>query len=207
MKKITLLVASIFLFGGIVANAADRNHKSPVDFRNAEPIVFTERGVEFYVFADGQFDFNSRQSNKDVNYNSNRRYESNKSYGKPGNGPKWNNGVAIEYARNGKISRVGNVIIRYDSNNRIKQIGSVDMDYNRYGLTQVGDLHIVYNHHRQIVDVYGAVNDNRGNQYSHYDKDYNDRDYNTKNQDDNYYKTRDRKPNKVVASVDIRIKR
>jgi hypothetical protein len=30
--------------------------RSAVDFRNAEPIVFMERGVEFFVFADGQFD-------------------------------------------------------------------------------------------------------------------------------------------------------
>lgn len=193
MKKITLLVASIFLFGGIVAHAADKNHKSPVDFRNTEPIVFTENGVEFYVFADGQFDFNLRQSNRDVNYNSNRRYESNKYYGKPGNSPKWNNGVAIEYARNGKISRVGNVIIRYDSHDRIKQIGSVDMDYNRYGLTQVGGLHIVYNNHRQIVDIYGAVNR------------YNDNQYDSRKNDN--YVDYNAKPNKVVASLEIRINR
>jgi hypothetical protein len=30
--------------------------RSAVDFRNAEPIVFMERGVEFFVFADEQFD-------------------------------------------------------------------------------------------------------------------------------------------------------
>ena len=57
MKKITLLVASIFVFGGSVANATEKivfsvETKSPADFRNAEPIVFTERGIEFFIFPD-----------------------------------------------------------------------------------------------------------------------------------------------------------
>lgn len=215
MKKITLLVASIFLIGGIVANAADKNNRrSPVDFRNDEPIVFTERGVEFYVFTDGQFDFNTRPSNNDMNYKSGRRNGPNKTYGSPGNNQKWNNGVEVEHDRNGKVRRIGNVFINYDSNNRIKRIGSVYMGYSRYGLTQVGGLHIVYNHHRQIVDIFGAVNENRGNRFGHYDNDNNDRDHydhgndnNAYNQDSNYYKTRETKSNKVVASLDIRIKR
>jgi hypothetical protein len=41
--------------------------RSAVDFRNAEPIVFMERGVEFFVFADGQFDFNTRPSSNIIN--------------------------------------------------------------------------------------------------------------------------------------------
>ena len=67
MKKITLLVASIFVFGGSVANATEKivfsvETKSPADFRNAEPIVFTERGIEFFIFPDGQLDFNTHPS-------------------------------------------------------------------------------------------------------------------------------------------------
>jgi hypothetical protein len=40
-------------------NKFSHERRSAVDFRNAEPIVFMERGVEFFVFADGQFDFNT----------------------------------------------------------------------------------------------------------------------------------------------------
>jgi hypothetical protein len=212
MKKITLLVASIFLFGSIVANAADRDHKkSPVDFRNAVPIVFTERGIQFFLFADGQFDFNTRPSTSQVYYKSGRRSVPNDNYGSNGNSQKWNNGVEIEHDRSGKVRRIGNVFLNYDSRNRIKRIGTVYMDYNRFGLTQVGGLRIVYNQHRQIVDIFGTVNETRGNHFSNKESDHIDRkdwdDHNGNNQDDNYYKTRDAKPNKVVASLDIRIKR
>ncbi|TDD99462.1 hypothetical protein [Flavobacterium cellulosilyticum] len=208
MKKITLLVASIFLFGGVVANAADRNQRrSPVDFRNADPIAFTERGIDFYVFADGQFDFNT---DADLYNKSNRRNEPNRSYGKHGNGSKWNYGVAVKQDRSGKVRRVGNVIINYDSRNRVSSIGSVDMDYNRYGLTQVGGLHIVYNHHSQIVDVFGDVNNSSRNQVGYYDNNHNDNDYGDNcnmNMQDNNYINNSPRPNKVVASLDIRLNR
>lgn len=204
MKKITLLVASIFLFGSALANATDRNNRRlAFDLRNGEPIVFSERGIEFYVFANGQFDFNTRPSNGDMYYKSNKKNGSNKSYDKPGKGPKWNNDVVIEQDRSGKIRRIGNVLLNYDSRNRVNRIGSVFMEYNRHGLTQVGGLHIVYNHRNVIVDVYGNVNDNRGNHIGQYDND----NCNTTGQDDNYYNGRDSRPNRVVANVGIRINR
>jgi hypothetical protein len=202
MKKITLLAASIFLFGGIVANADERNHRnSAFDLRNGDPIVFTERGIEFYVFADGQFDFNARPSNGHMYYKSNRK---NKFYDKPGKGPKWNYGVDVEQDRNGNIRRIGNVLINYDSRNRVNRIGTVYMDYNRYCLTQVGGLQIVYNHNRQIVDIFGTVNSNRVNQISQYN---NDDHCNVSNQEDFNYNSRDQRPNRVVASVGVRINR
>ena len=71
MKKITLLVASIFMFGGGIVNVSANNkfsheRRSPGNLRDADPIVFTERGVEFFVFADGQFDFNTRPSGNNM---------------------------------------------------------------------------------------------------------------------------------------------
>jgi hypothetical protein len=208
MKKITLLVASIFLFGGIVANAADRNNKrSPVDFRNADPIVFTERGVEFFIFPDGQFDFNTRPSNGDMYYKQGRRMNAvNKTYGKNANVQSRNYGVKVEHDNRGRVRRVGNVMINYDANDRVKRVGSVYMTYNRYALDRVGDLQIIYNRRGQIVDIVGAVKGGRAYQYSQNNNDYNDYDYahNTNDQEDVYYRTNDSKP-KVTGSLDIRI--
>ena len=210
MKKITLLVASIFLFGGIVANAIERNNRRfPVDFRNADPIVFTERGVEFYVFPDGQFDFNTRPSTGDMYYKQGRRTSAvNKTYGSPANGQNRNYGVKVEHDYNGRVRRVGNVMINYDANDRVKRVGSVYMTYNRYALDRVGDLQIIYNRRGQIVDLVGAVKGGRAYQYSQNDYDDDDRDYgyaqNTSHQDDVYYRTNDSKP-KVQGSLDIRI--
>jgi hypothetical protein len=209
MKKITLLVASIFLMGGIVANAADRNdRRSPVDFRNADPIVFTERGVEFYIFADGQFDFNTRPSNGEVYYKSGRRNAENSSYGNRDNFQDRNYGVKVEHDNMGRVRRVGNVFVNYDAYGRIKRVGSVYMAYNRYALDRVGGLQIIYNRRGQIVDMVGAVNGGRAYQYSQNNRDDNNYGYgnnqNSDAQDDVYYRTNGGKP-KVTGSLAIRI--
>ncbi|MFV7234012.1 hypothetical protein [Flavobacterium sp. ZB4R12] len=234
MKKITLLVASIFLIGGGVANATEKNNFSherrlPVDFRNAEPIVFTERGIEFFVFPDGQFDFNTRPSTGNMYYKSSKRNAVNKTYGVPTNFRNKNYGVKVEHDNMGRIRRIGNVFINYDSNDRIKRVGSVYMTYNRYALEQVGGLQIIYNRRGQIVDIIGSVKGRRANEYSQnnndnydHDCDYgnnqndngnNDYDYdynqNSNDQDQYYYKNNGTKAKvedtKVVGSLDIRI--
>jgi hypothetical protein len=207
MKKITFLVASIFLIGSGVANATERNNgRFPVDFRNADPIVFTERGVEFYIFPDGQFDFNTRPSNGDMYYKSGRRNGPNTTYGSPANGQNRNFGVKVEHDYTGKVRRIGNVFINYDANDRIKRVGSVYMTYNRYALTQVGGLQIVYNRRGQIVDIFGTVKGGRENQCSQNNNDYNDHNYvqNTDDEDNTYYRTKDAKP-KAEGRLDVRI--
>ena len=211
MKKITLLVASIFLMGGIVANAADRNdRRSPVDFRNADPIVFTERGVEFFIFPDGQFDFNTRPSTGDIYYKQGRRTSAvNKTYGAPSNVQNRNYGVKVEHDNRGRVRRIGNVMINYDAYDRIKRVGSVYMAYNRYALDQVGGLQIIYNRRGQIVDIVGAVKGGRTYQYAQNNNDYNDykdHDYaqNSNDEDNTYYRTNGAKP-KVTGSLDVRI--
>jgi hypothetical protein len=217
MKKITLLVASIFLFGGIVAYATEKNNRRPpVDFRNADPIVFSERGVEFFIFPDGQFDFNTRPSTGDIYYKQGRSNSVNKTYGRRANVQTRNYGVKVEHDNSGRVRRVGNVMINYDANDRVKRVGSVYMTYNRYALERVGDLQIFYNRRGQIVDIIGAVKGGRAYQYSQNDNDYNDHNYNdhnyndydyaqnTNDQEDVYYRTRDSKP-KVTGSLDVRI--
>jgi len=226
MKKITFLVASILLFGGGVANATEKNsfsheRRSPVNFRNAEPIVFTERGVEFFVFPDGQFDFNTRPSTgADMYYKPGRSNAVNRTYGAPSNFRNGNYGVKVEHDNMGRVRRIGNVMINYDANDRIKRVGSVYMMYNRYALEQVGGLQIIYNRRGQIVDMVGTVKGGRAYQYSQNingnngrdrDNDHDDCDYgqNSNDEDQYYYKNSGTKvqkeDTKVVGSVDIRI--
>ena len=200
--------------GGIVANAADRNdRRSPVDFRNADPIVFTERGVEFFIFPDGQFDFNTRPSTGDMYYKQGRRTSAvNKTYGAPANVQYRNYGVKVEHDNRGRVRRVGNVMINYDANDRVKRVGSVYMTYNRYALDRVGGLQIIYNRRGQIVDIVGSVKGGRTYQYAQNNNDYNDynehndHDYaqNSNDEDNTYYRTNGAKP-KVTGSLDVRI--
>lgn len=209
MKKITLLVASIFLIGSGVANATERNNtKSPVDFRNADPIVFTERGIEFFVFPDGQFDFNTTPSTGDMYYKSGKRNGPNKTYGTPASVRNRNYGIKVEHDNMGRVRRIGNVFMNYDANDRIKRVGSVYMTYNRYALTQVGGLQIIYNRRGEIVDIFGAVKGGRRYQYNQNNHDYNNTDYdgqNADNQDDIYYRTNGSKGKNEQTKVADRI--
>jgi hypothetical protein len=72
MKKITLLVASVLLYGNLANASAIMNHsdgKNKIDFSQNEPIEFTERGIAFYVFPNGEFDFNTTPTfNSEVYY-------------------------------------------------------------------------------------------------------------------------------------------
>ena len=221
MKKITLLAASIFLFGSVVANASEINNfsherKIAIDYRDAEPIVFTERGIEFFVFADGQFDFNTEPSNgSDMYYRRNSSSAVNKTHGAPSNFRNRNHGVKIEHDKSGKVRRIGNVFVNYDSKDRIKRVGSVYMSYNRYALEKVGGLKIIYNRRGQIVDITGSVKGGKDYQYGQGNNGNNGYEYdnnnNNSNNNDDYYRSTAPKAKKgetrVVGSVDIRIEK
>jgi len=231
MKKITFLVASIFILGGSTVNATEKFRSShergtAVDVRNAEPIVFTERGVEFFVFADGQFDFNTRPSNNKMYNEGNGRRNVNRTYGAPIHSRNQNFGVTVEHDDFGRVRRVGNVFINYDANDRIKRIGSVYMSYNRFALEQVGGLQIIYNNRGQIVDFVGSVNGRYQSGAIQINRFENNYDYgntgrnnevpsryedNSNDQDQYYFKKNDTKVKadeaKVTGSVDVRINR
>ena len=212
MKKFTLLVASMFLVGSM-ANASenpvfsDNNGNGPrygIDYRNAEPIMFMERGIAFYIFPNGEFDFNTQPTETGV-YTRTRRGGVNATYSAPatrGNVRGYytpNYGVRIEHDNFGRVKRVGNVFINYDSANRVKRVGTVYMSYNSFALSQVGGLRIFYNRRGQIIDISGFVNNASQNYtyapysnggYPVYDNDdYDDNNYGsgTGSNDDDYY--------------------
>lgn len=209
MKKITLLVTAIFLMGSAV-NASERilfsgKNRAPVNIYDAEPILFTERGIEFFVFADGQFDFNTRPSTASgAYYKKAGRNTVNATFGAPGIAQNTNYGVRVEHDNFGRVRRVGNVFINYDNQDRIKRIGSVYMIYNRFALSQVGGLQISYNNRGQIIGMNGTVNGRRNLGYVH--NTYQGAQYNTNtasNEEYYYYKTEDTKikteDNKVLV--------
>lgn len=212
MKKITFLVAGILFLGMNMAKASDKKvltddkgrGRYHVDYRYAEPIVFLERGVEFYVFPNGEFDFNTVSNHYSANPRP-RHGAINTTYGAPRTysinyGPR-DRGIRIEHDYMGRVRRVGNAFINYDAYGRVKRIGNVYMRYNSFALTQVGGLRIIYNRRGCIVDIIGFVNyhsthyhyNPRGNHGHGYnfddDDDYDDDDYD--NDDDFYYYKKD----------------
>jgi hypothetical protein len=171
MRKITLLVSMLWLVlneasaqetsrrGGYNHTNYD-NHYYAVDYREAEPIAFTERGITFYVFPTGEFDFDTNNyyggqtsfiyKAKRGNLHTNRNTEVNR-HAAP-------QGIRIDYDHIGRVRRVGNVFINYDYYNRVKRIGSVAMYYNSFALRSIGNMRLYYNHHGEIIWTTGFVN-------------------------------------------------
>ncbi len=164
-------------------------------YRYTQPVMFVERGVEFLIFADGSFDFNTdltpQQHNNFYYRRSNtKRSRVNRTYGAPGhtnyhNGPR---GVLVTHDRYGRVRRIGNVFINYDRRGRIKRAGTVYMNYRRGLLKQVGGLHIQYNRHGDIVGTRGFVNySNRDYNNGECSVGYHDSDIDWTNTNEDYY--------------------
>ncbi|MEC4004987.1 hypothetical protein OX283_009990 [Flavobacterium sp. SUN052] len=200
MKKITLLVASVLLFGNF-AKASETmkiaDERFVTRYSCDEPISFTERGIEFFVFTNGDFDFNTRPDDSQGDYQykkaGRRSTEADRRNGAPEN-----YGVLIEHDSFGRVRRVGNTFINYDNQDRVSRIGSVYMRYNRFALIQVGGLQIVYNRRGEIVDIFGQVkgrrngftNSNYGSNGGYANNNYDDDNYHntsTYNNNDYYY--------------------
>ena len=207
MKKQVLFIAALFIgltsaqataTGHVVSNGEDLNNAR---YRFAKPIVFLERGVEFLIFPDGSFDFNTEIQNyvTATYYRSSRTRRSsvNTIYGAPGTVNRVHysaprpRGTIVTHNSNGQIRRIGNVYLNYDRAGRIKRAGSVYMNYqSRNGLLrQVGGLKVNYNRWGEIIHINGIVNHNNaslncgfesgygGNQNDGYDFDENFDDY------------------------------
>lgn len=220
-KKITLLVVASFILVGSMAYASENPVFSDnsnrrgyyIDYRDAEPIIFRERGIEFMLFPNGEFDFNTRPSGP--------RYHVNGTNGAPGTrgyyGPSERR-IRVEHDNFGRVRRVGNVYINYDAFGRVKRIGTIYMTYNSFAVTRVGNMRIIYDRRGRIVDVFGFINhansgyfyNPRGSHYAggnggySYGDDYDD-DYGS--DEDYYYYRKDGSKAKMTADDVKEIKR
>lgn len=170
MKKVLLVCAGL-LIGLTTATATEQNNttskiklEKKKNYRNAQPIVFAEQGIEFSVFQNGTFDFNTPTNNS---FNSNSRRNSINSNNR---GPNSNTlytsnyyskkSISISRDRTGKINRIGNVYLNYDRYGRLTRVGSILMNYDRGAngdLTNVGGLKVEFNRKGQIIKTHGHV--------------------------------------------------
>ena len=175
MKK-QLLFNAMVLIGltsiartNIKVEPQGENFTNTARYRYVEPIMFIEQGVEFLIFPDGSFDFNTHLKNRSTN---SRRSSVNTDQGRSGTinaryyGKTIVNGIIIEHDYNGMVKRIGNVPVEYDKTGRIKRLGSIKMNYDGDKLSKVGGLKVKYNRWDEIVSVRGTVNEaNRNYQY------------------------------------------
>ena len=174
MKNLVLLF-TVLLMGLTTVTAAEKVSANQGDdlnmtrYRYAQPIMFVERGVEFLIFPNGSFDFNTNVENfyddEDSYYRTSRprRTSVNATFGAPGRHIQFSTprdrGIRIIHDRDGKVRRIGNVFLNYTRSGKIKRVGSVYLNYNRGNgrLTQVGGLRVNYNHWGEIMHVSGQV--------------------------------------------------
>ena len=209
MRTITLLVASILL----TVNVTKANETKSFNTLNVtygrfninEPISFTERGIQFFVFPNGDFDFNTQPQDSHGTYyfKGAGRREMNNDIDRN----MTNYGVSIERDYFGRIRRVGNTFINYDGRDRVSRIGSVFMDYNRFALIQIGGMQLIYDRDGDLINMIGSIkgtiyggytnyydNDNHHDNGNHYGQ-YNGNHYGHNNSD-YYYKGNQNSNNK-----------
>ena len=209
MKKLVLLFTGM-LMGLTTVTATETISNTQLDdivsknkrYHHAQPILFVERGIEFIIFPNGDFDFNTAADSYGYNdYDDDNMYYRNsntttrrgtvtRTVSVPGTTSRYNDygprGVQVIHDRYGNVRRIGNVFISYDYYGRVKRLGSVYVRYHRDLLTQVGGLHLKYNKHGKYIKSYGQVNRHwkHNTTYNHFGYDTNN---GWDNDNDNYY--------------------
>ncbi len=240
MKKQVLLITALLIGLTTVTANTNRSVSTADDLvilnpSYAQPIIFIERGIEFMIFPNGSFDFNTNANSQASHFESNYYYRSsthtkrgsvNITYGAPATNNRVryaaprNQGVIVTHDANGQVRRIGNVFINYDRNRKIKRAGSIYMSYNRNGLLkQVGGLHINYNHWGEIISQHGFVSPFSNmchlcgiygctiNHGSTNTHSDSDYNYNDNNSEDFYYYRKDKTNNSKIKTQPLKRKR
>ena len=183
MKRGLLLLLGMFMMVSTVeAKSGEKlTNRYGFNYSYSNAVNFVERGIEFFVFTNGEFDFDT-QLNDNYYYNNNR--------------------VSISRDYRGRIRRIGSAYVNYDRYGNVTRIGNVFMRYYRGNLTKVGNLRVSYDYWGN-PSFFGNVKNN----YFNYDGfrinlnlgdicDYNDtyfyrndfrRNYSRIKEDKNYY--------------------
>lgn len=148
MKKFYLFLSLLAIgFSAKAVPGTVENFDRP-DYRDA--FIFVERGVEFAVFPDGQFDFffnprgNFNRVPSQFNYSFNSGY---------------NYGPFVQYDDYGAVIQIENVPVYYDYYGRILQAGRVKIGYNAFGMVnRIGNMFLHYNHYDQFTHTSGFIN-------------------------------------------------
>ena len=191
MKKGILLMLAMFMMVSITEanNGKPKFKKEGYNyFRTVKPVTFFENGVKFFVYPNGEFDFNSHFRNSSEAYYFKGRRTTNLGRER---------GVRILKDRFGQIRRIGNITVDYTRSGKVAQIGSVSMDYFKGKLKRVGNMKIIYHPHKGVKYI-GKVKSTNHRYYGwdeweygydhnfFYQDDFKDR-YDRYDEDDNYF--------------------
>lgn len=116
-----LIILSMILFTSVSISAEENTinpNRNFFTYSYDNAVYFVERGIEFNVFLNGDFDFSTRRNF--AVYNRNR-------YG-------FNRNVRISRDFDGRIRRIGNVNVRMNNfRGRLTRVGNLSIRYDRWG--------------------------------------------------------------------------
>jgi len=166
MKKVALFLA-VMIASITTATAAEATTTEGLNgitkrYRHVQPIRFVERGVVFFVYPNGSFDYNPQRTRLRVR----RGTYYGASISAPGfnfnyrnRGNRFRNGLRVSYDYYGRIKTVGGIYISYNRRGKVRRIGRVNIGYNRNRLHHVGGLQVYYNNRGYTNRLSGFVND------------------------------------------------
>lgn len=154
MKTLVAFMSALVM-GSTVSLAATSEEKvvtsNMVNYGN--PVIFTENGITFSVYPDGEFDFyidnrvnvgaNANFGNASITFNSGYNYD-----------------PYVQYDDYGAVIQVENIPVYYDYYGRVGQIGDVNISYRNGRIHRVGGLYVYFNprgvftHYSGFVNVY-----------------------------------------------------
>ncbi len=166
--RILYLVAVLMMVSTVEAKTSYENPNSKWDNRydDAEPISFNERGVKFYIFLDGEMDFDIHANDYGTTteyYYRGKRNKSRTSH--------TNRATKVVRDYRGRVIRVGRVFINYNYSGKISRVGSVSIRYNRNTMTNIGNMRLRYDRYGNVRHI-GSVKHRYGNYYSNYYHNY-----------------------------------
>jgi hypothetical protein len=206
MKKALLLLLGMMSFVSVNANdiSSTSTKRTTIGYRYDDAVTFIEKGVEFHVFLNGNFEFDTPNR---VYYNSNNRRNR-------------YNDIRINRDYEGRIKRIGTNYIRYDYRGNVTRIGNVRIYYRRGFVKRVGGLKVSYNTwgdpyfygnvHRDYYDSDIHFSINLGavfNYNDHYFSNYSFKNNYRKYREDKHYYYYKVKPNGKVGKRGKLIKR
>ena len=212
MKKGILFLLGMFMMVSIAEATTGKfinSNPGYYNYYNEKPVQFMEKGIKFFVYPNGDLDFNmnsrARLTTQYI-YTNGRRYAKKVPFSK----------VRISRDNFGRIKRIGSVLINYNRMGKVSKVGSVYIDYRHKKLARVGGLRIRYNsyggvsyfgqvkfrnYQRNYNHLYDGMILNYDDNYFYHDNFYDN--FDQFDEDDNYYfyrskKGNDRKKDKVL---------
>ena len=146
----TLYFLFLCLISGFSAQASQPPMVQNNPFGRGDAFIFTEGGVEFAIFQDGQFDFYFDPRGAYPRFAGRDPFSFNHGF---------NYDPFVQYDDFGAVIQIERVPVFYDHFGRIIQAGRIPIYYNSFGtISRIGNLYLNYDRFGRLARAAGYIN-------------------------------------------------